>query len=109
MVTPETRSQALTYVDPAVINNTLGNRDPSVDMYDPANGYVIATDGATYTSAFIKRYTAAQAIRNQDLISQALDLLQQRRIQTGNPNDLGDAIPFTVVGAIAARCCVSLI
>jgi len=92
-----------TYIDPAVIGNTLGNRDPSLDMFSAANGYNAATDGATYTDAFKKRYTAAQAVRNADLISQALDLLQQRRIATGNPNDLGDAIPFTVVGGNAAR------
>src|ERR1043166_3338926 len=100
---PGNAFQSFTYDDPAVIGNTLGSRDASVDMFDPANGYVIATDGATYTSAFAKRYTAAQAIRNQDLISQAQNLLQQRRTATGNPNDLGDAIPFTVVGGQAAR------
>ena len=92
-----------TYIDPAVIGNTLGNRDPSLDMFSATNGYNAATDGATYTDAFKKRYTAAQAIRNADLISQALDLLQQRRIATGNPNDMGDAIPFTIVGGNAAR------
>ncbi|HEY7167725.1 MAG TPA: hypothetical protein VIB79_24420 [Candidatus Binatia bacterium] len=92
-----------TYIDPAVIGNTLGNRDPSLDMFSAANGYNAASDGATYTDAFKKRYTAAQAIRNNDLISQALDLLQQRRIQTGNPDDMGDAIPFTIVGGNAAR------
>jgi hypothetical protein len=72
-------------------------------MFDPVNGYNIATDGATYTTAFKKRYLAAQAVRNQDLISQALALLQARRASTGNPNDLGDAIPFTIVGANDAR------
>jgi hypothetical protein len=92
-----------TYTDPAVINNTLGQRDASVDMFDPANGYNIATNGATYTDAFKKRYTAAQAIRNQDLINQALDLLQQERVATGNPNALGDDIPFTIVGGSSAR------
>ena len=100
---PGNAFQTLTYVDPAVINNTLGNRNPALDMFDPANGYVIATDGATYSSTFIKKFTAAQAIRNQDLISQGLALLQQTRIQTGNPNHLGDGVPFPVVGAMAAR------
>jgi hypothetical protein len=95
--------ETLTYVDPAVIGNVLNSRDPSVDMFTAANGYNPATDGAVYTSAFIKRFVAAQAIRNQDLISQALDMLQQRRLQTGNPADMGDAVPYVVVGSIAAR------
>ena len=92
-----------TYIDPAVMNNTLGQRDPSLDMFSAANGYNATTNGATYTDAFKKRYTAAQAVRNADLVSQALALLQARRASTGNPNDLGDAIPFTVVGGSAAR------
>ena len=95
--------ETLTYVDPAVIGNVLNNRDPSLDMFTSANGYDPATDGAVYTSAFIKRFTAAQAVRNQDLINQALALLQQERSATGNPNAMGDDIPFTVVGSIAAR------
>jgi hypothetical protein len=98
-----------TYMDPSIIvnanppGNVSSNRNPNLDLFSPANGYNLANDSATYTSAFAKRYTAAQAIRNLDLISQALDLLQQRRIQTGNPNDMGDAIPFTIVGGSAAR------
>ena len=95
--------QGLTNLDPAVIGNVLNNRDPSLDMFTAANGYDAATNGAVYTPAFVKRFTAAQAIRNQDLISQALDLLNQRRIATGNPNDMGDSIPFDVVGARAAQ------
>jgi len=98
-----------TYIDPAIIvnatppGNVSSNRNPSLDMFSAANGYNFTTDGATYTDAFKKRFLAAQAIRNADLVSQALDLLQQRRIATGNPNDMGDAIPFTVVGGNAAR------
>ena len=98
-----------TYIDPAIIvnvnppGNVPSNRTPSLDMFSTANSYNFTTDGATYTDAFKKRFLAAQAIRNADLVSQALDLLQQRRIATGNPNDMGDAIPFTVVGGNAAR------
>ena len=39
-----------TYIDPAVIGNTLGARDPSLDMFSAANGYNAATNGATYTA-----------------------------------------------------------
>src|SRR5206468_805808 len=93
-----------TYMDPAIIvnanppGNVSSNRDPSVDTFSPANGYNVTTNEGVYTSAFVKRFLAAQAVRNQDLLNQALDLLRQRRIATGNPNDMGDDIPFNIVG-----------
>ena len=91
-------------MDPSIIvnanppGNVPTNRDQSVDMFAPANGYNVTTNEGVYTPAFVKRYLAAQAIRNQDTLSQALDLLQQRRIATGNPSDMGDDIPFNIVG-----------
>src|SRR5690348_7138668 len=84
-----------TYMDPAILvnanppGNVPTNRDQSVDMFDPANGYNIATNEGVYSSSFVKRFLEAQAIRNQDTLSQALNLLQQRRIATGNPNYMG--------------------
>ncbi len=92
-----------TYVDPAVINNTLGQRDPTLDMFSAANGYNAATNGAFYTDAFVQSFLAAQAARNALLISQAQNLLAQERTVAGDPTKMGDDIPFTVVGASAAR------
>ena len=92
------------YMDPAIIvnanppGNVPTNRDPSLDMFDPANGYNVTTNEGVYTPAFVKRFLAAQAIRNEDLLSQALNLLQQERVATGNPNAMGDDIPFNIVG-----------
>ena len=93
----------LTYVDPAVMNNTLGSRDPTLDMFSPANGYNPATNGAIYTDQFKQRFLAAQAARNKQLNDQALRLLAEKRATTGDPNQMGDDIPFRVVGATSTR------
>jgi hypothetical protein len=92
-----------TYVDPAVQNNTLGQRDPTLDMFTSANGYNAATNGAAYAPTFISSFLAAQAARNAQLLTQAQSLLTNERTATGNAADLGDDIPFSVVGATAAR------
>lgn len=92
-----------TYIDPAVINNTYGSRDPSLDMYTAANGYNAATNGGTYSDAFKQKFLAAQAARNQQLNDLALSLLANKRAATGDPKQMGDDIPFTVVGATSAR------
>lgn len=92
-----------TYVDPAILNNTFGSRDPALDMFSAANGYNTTTNGATYTPAFRQRFLAAQAARNQALNQRALQLLADKRAATGDPTQMGDDIPFEVVGATAAR------
>lgn len=93
----------LTYVDPAVINNTYGQRDASLDMFSAANGYDLTTNGATYTAAFRQKYFAAQAARVAQLNTLALSLLAQKRAATNDPTQMGDDIPFQVVGATSAR------
>jgi hypothetical protein len=92
-----------TYVDPAIHNNACEPRNPAFDMFDPANGYDPATDGATYSKQFRKTYTTHQAIRNQDLINEAIGLLREQIKNTGDPTQLGDSIPFDVVGSTDAR------
>ena len=92
-----------TYVDPAVLNNSLGQRDPTLDMFSAANGYNAATNGAVYSPTFITSFLAAQAARNAQLNALAQSLLAQERTATNNPGDLGDDIPFTVVGGDNAR------
>jgi pimeloyl-ACP methyl ester carboxylesterase len=92
-----------TYVDPAIHNNACTPRNPALDMFTAANGYDAATDSATYSRQFAKTYTTHQAIRNQDLINEALGLLQKEIKQIGNPGELGDDIPFPVVGSTDAR------
>ena len=99
-----------TYVDPALSNNIFAcePRKRQNDMFLEVNGYVrdpgqLDDNSATYSKQFKKTFLVHQAVRNEDLIEVALDLLQQRRIQTGSPNDLGDAIPFVVPGSDGAR------
>lgn len=92
-----------TYVDPAVVDNAMGVREPGFDMFSAANGYVASGNSATYSSSFIQGFLAAQATRNMRLLEQAQNLLEAERTATNDPTELGDDIPFTVVGATAAR------
>jgi hypothetical protein len=92
-----------TYVDPAIHDNFCEPRIPAVDMFSATNGYDAATDSATYTKQFSNRYTTQQARRNQHLLNEALNLLRKKIKRTGDPTQLGDDIPFDVVGSTDAR------
>jgi hypothetical protein len=98
-----------TYTDPAIIvnsdppGNVPTNRDPALDMFSTANGYNFSTNGGDYSSKFVRNFLKAQADRNQELLDAALGLLQQERIATGNPNAMGDDIPFNIIGGGNAR------
>jgi hypothetical protein len=93
-------------LDPAVLNNECAARDSRLDMFMPENGLTDSTPGESagdYSKQFLKQFFLNQAKRNRELYQEALDLLDARRITTGNPNDMGDSIPFTVVGVTTAR------
>lgn len=92
-----------TYVDPAIQNNACLPRNLQFDMFSAENGYDNITNGGSYTKDFIKRYTTKQAIRNGDLVNEALGLLRDKIKVTGDPTQLGDDIPFAVVGSTDAR------
>ena len=92
-----------TNVDPAIHNNACEPRNPAFDMFAEANGYNLATDGATYSKQFNKTYTTHQSIRNEDIIHEALGLLRKEIKTTGDPSQLGEDIPFTVIGSQNAR------
>jgi hypothetical protein len=92
-----------TYVDPAIHGNECLPRNPQFDLFSEANGYNLATNGATYSRQFAKTFTTHQAIRNQDLLHDALALLKDKVKTTGDPSQLGDDIPFNVVGSTDAR------
>ena len=66
-----------TYVDPAIQNNACEPRNPALDMFSAVNGYDVERDAATYTKGFSRRYTTAQARRNQHLINEALNLFRK--------------------------------
>lgn len=61
-----------TYIDPAVTDETHPlKRNPSLDMFQAANGFDRSTKGATYSASFLKEFFAAQAARNDKLIADA--------------------------------------
>jgi hypothetical protein len=72
-------------------------------MFSASNGYNVTTNGASYSDSFKQKFLAAQAARNQQLNDLALNLLAKKRAETGDPKQMGDDIPFTVVGATSAR------
>ncbi len=93
-------------VDPGIHNNECAPRDSRLDMFLAENGLTDPTPGASagdYSKQFLKQFFLNQAKRNRELTQQAQDLLEARRIETGNPNDMGDSIPFTIVGITNAR------
>jgi len=92
-----------TYVDPAIHGNECLPRNPQFDLFSAANGYDFTTNGATYSKQFAKTFTTHQAIRNQDLLNDALALLREKIKATGDPSQFGDDIPFNVVGSTDAR------
>ena len=99
-----------TYVDPALgtATNDCVPRKVQNDMFDSVNGYVsdpgaLDDNSATYTKQFRKGFFVHQANRNAALVEAALDMLAERRRVTGNPNDMGDDVPFPVPGSSGAR------
>ena len=87
-------------VDPAVIDQSSGIKlDPSLDMYNPANGY--RPDGSTYSEAFKKKFFAAQGAKNNEIIKLAKDRL--RAIEAGKGMFLDDEIFVYPGGYIGAN------
>jgi len=79
-------------VDPAVDGN---RRIGSLDMFIAANGYDPAAKGATYSAAFAKRFYAAQAARNAQVVNDALARLHA--IEQGK-SDYSDDEPLVIRG-----------
>jgi hypothetical protein len=82
----------MTAVDPAVQPD--GSRDPALDMFTAANGYV-PDEGATYAPEFVTAFYAAQAARNDAVIDAALERLG--KIEAGEGAWKNDE-PFVVRG-----------
>lgn len=88
-------NDVLTGIDPAVGNDSGMKIDPELDMYNPANGF--NPDGSHYSPEFIKKFTAAQAKRNNRLVDLALE--RQAAIKAGEGAYI-DNEPFIIAGAI---------
>lgn len=82
----------MTSIDPAVRE---GDRDVTLDMFDPANGYDAATGKAAYSPPFRQRYLAGQAARGAALVQAALARL--KAIEHGSGSFTDDE-PFAVRG-----------
>ncbi len=89
-------AQTLVTIDPAVVNEGKGSVvNPTLDMYNPENGFT--TSGATYSGAFIRRFTYHQKKRMDELIKEALHRLS--RINDG-AGDYKDDESFIVPGGV---------
>src|SRR4030095_3524519 len=92
----------MTYTDPAVIREQQPDlRDSRVDMFDPANGYNLTTNSATYSDNFRKVFLAGQSRRHNKLIDDALEQLSD--ITNEQRNVYPDDMPFVVPGSNGAR------
>lgn len=88
-------SMTLLSVDPAVIEEGNGVKlDPELDIFNPANGF--DPEGAAYSDAFLKKFFAAQAERNNAILRRALERLYA--LEHGKGNYVDDE-PFVVTGA----------
>ena len=55
-------------LDPSIIDEATSKRDPSLDMFNPANGYDPKLQRASYSKEFVEKYSRAQAARMNRLI-----------------------------------------
>jgi pimeloyl-ACP methyl ester carboxylesterase len=82
------------WLDPAIVDELRPfERDPSLDMYDPANG-------PPYAPEFVERYRAAQLARNRRISAWAEEQLQVLTAPGHFPEGLAD-MAFTVHGTTA--------
>ncbi len=92
-------------IDPAVVEENNGTKiDPELDVFNPANGY--DPEGSVYSESFRKKFFAAQARRNNDIIRRALDRLAA--LESGKGNYVDDE-PFPVTAAAQFKPCNKLI
>lgn len=71
-------------IDPAVDNE---KRNPSLDMFIPANGYDDKAKSAKYSADFAKRFYAGQSARNNAIIDNALARLNALKQGKGQFSD----------------------
>jgi pimeloyl-ACP methyl ester carboxylesterase len=61
----------LNRLDPSVVDEDTGERDPSLDMYAETSGFDTITGAGAYDPDFLHRFRAAQAERMHRLIARA--------------------------------------
>lgn len=71
---------ALANLDPSVIDESDPlSCDPTLDMFDPANGYRRPPETSSYAPEFLDRYRAAQAARCRRIDAKALQEVERKR------------------------------
>ena len=69
------------HLDPSILNeNDPFSVDPSLDMYNPANGFKMPPESSRYTPEFTKRFRAAQWARAERLTEQARAYIRERAL-----------------------------
>jgi hypothetical protein len=86
-------------LDPSIVDEKTLQRDPSLDMFNPQNGYDPKTRTASYSEEFIDRYGKAQAARMNRLIDTALQCQADAKAGKGQFKDDG----FIIYGSTRAR------
>ena len=70
-----TSTSFLNRLDPSIVDEATGKRNPSLDMFDVSNDFVAETGLASYHKEFGQKYGRAQASRMNRLIDSAQERL----------------------------------